>query len=323
MTHLVFSHGNSFPAGTYNVLFAHLRARGFEVSAVDRFGHDPRYPVTSNWPHLVRQLADFAQEQVQRAGAPVYLVGHSLGGILSVMAAAQHPELARGVLMLDSPLVSGWRATTVGVAKHTNIVARVSPGRVSRQRRNSWASSAEALEHFRKKKTFASWHPQALEDYVAHGMVDLDGQRVLAFDRAVETAIYNTLPHNLGSLLRAHPLRCPAAFIGGRASVEMRQVGMALTQRVTGGRIMMLDGSHLFPLEQPMATAAAVEAALLNLERVAHARSLRSSGNNHSSNGHSSRRSAGGAGHAAPAPSDPGVDDGVGEASDAAQGQQR
>ena len=270
MTHLVFSHGNSFPAGTYSTLFKHLRARGFEVSAVERFGHDPRYPVTSNWPHLVQQLADFAQEQVQRAGAPVYLVGHSLGGMLSVMAAAQHPELARGVLMLDSPLVSGWRATTVSVAKHTNMVQKVSPGRVSRQRRTSWASSDEALEHFRKKKTFASWDPQALQDYVTHGMVDEEGQRVLAFDRAVETAIYNTLPHNLGSLLRAHPLRCPAAFIGGRASVEMRQVGMALTQRVTGGRIMMLDGSHLFPLEQPRATAAAVEAALLNLEQVSH-----------------------------------------------------
>ena len=28
---------------------------------------------------------------------------------------------------------------------------------------------------------------------------------------------------------------------------------------------MMLDGSHLFPMEQPVATAAAIEAALLNL----------------------------------------------------------
>ncbi len=272
MTHLVFSHGNSFPAGTYNVLFGHLRARGFEVSAVERFGHDPRYPVTSNWPHLVQQLADFANGQVQRAGAPVFLVGHSLGGILSVMAAALHPQLARGVLMLDSPLVSGWRATTVGVAKRTRMVGKVSPGRVSRQRRTSWTSSADALEHFRKKKAFARWDPQVLHDYVAHGMVEGgDGGRVLAFDRAVETAIYNTLPHNLGSLLRTHPLRCPAAFIGGRASVEMRQVGMALTQRVTGGRTMVLDGSHLFPLEQPRATAAAIEAALLNLERVAGA----------------------------------------------------
>lgn len=272
MTSLVFSHGNSFPAGTYSVLFERLRARGLDVSAVERFGHDPRYPVTSNWPHLVQQLADFTAQRVQEVGGPVYLVGHSLGGILSVMTAALHPELARGVVMLDSPLVSGWRATTVGMAKRTQVVGSVSPGRVSRQRRMSWASTQEALEHFGKKKAFARWQPQVLQDYVTHGLRDEDGRRVLAFDRAVETDIYNTVPHNLVSLLRKHPLRCPAMFIGGRASVEMRQVGTALMQRVTGGRIMMLDGSHLFPMEQPQTTAAAIETALLNmayLERAA------------------------------------------------------
>ncbi|MBX9835813.1 MAG: alpha/beta hydrolase, partial [Burkholderiaceae bacterium] len=102
-------------------------------------------------------------------------------------------------------------------------------------------------------------------DYVAHGLHDQDGRCELRFDREVETANYNTLPQNLGALLLHNTLRCPASFIGGRASVEMRQVGMALTQRVTGGRIMMLDGSHLFPMEQPLITAAAMEAALLNL----------------------------------------------------------
>ena len=40
--------------------------------------------------------------------------------------------------------------------------------------------------------------------------------------------------------------------------------------RLSGGqdhseRIAMLDGSHLFPMEKPLATAAAVEAALRNL----------------------------------------------------------
>ena len=269
MNRIVFSHGNSFPSGTYSVSFEHLRARGFEVSAVDRFGHDPRFPVTDNWPHLVEQLAEFAAERVRTSGGPVYLVGHSLGGILSVMAASRHPELARGVLMLDSPLISGWRATTVGVAKRTQVVSAVSPGRVSRQRRMSWASTDEALEHFLKKEVFTRWDPQVLHDYVTHGLHDKDGRRVLGFDRAVETAIYNTLPHNLDRLLRRHPLRCPTAFIGGLDSVEMRQVGMALTRRITGGRIMMLDGSHLFPMEQPLATAAAIEAALLNLSSIA------------------------------------------------------
>ena len=99
-------------------------------------------------------------------------------------------------------------------------------------------------------------------------MHDEDGKRVLSFDRAVETAIYNTIPDNLDRLLKRHPLKCPVAFIGGRHSVEMRQVGMAMTEKITKGRIMMLDGSHLFPMEQPVATAAAIEASLLNLHRV-------------------------------------------------------
>jgi hypothetical protein len=38
-----------------------------------------------------------------------------------------------------------------------------------------------------------------------------------------------------------------------------------MTTRVTAGRVMMMDGSHLFPMERPMATAAAIEAALLAL----------------------------------------------------------
>jgi hypothetical protein len=76
------------------------------------------------------------------------------------------------------------------------------------------------------------------------------GQRVLSFDRDVETAIYNTLPDNLDRLLKRHPLKCPVAFIGGTRSEEMQQVGMAMTQKPSRGRIMMLDGSHLFPMEK-------------------------------------------------------------------------
>ena len=36
-----------------------------------------------------------------------------------------------------------------------------------------------------------------------------------------------------------------------------------------GRRILMLDGSHLFPMEQPVTTAAAIEASLLNLAHIA------------------------------------------------------
>jgi pimeloyl-ACP methyl ester carboxylesterase len=261
---IIFSHGNSFPASTYKVMLDSLRQRGFAVDAVEMYGHDPQYPVTNNWPHLVQQLADFAREK-QGDGEPAFLVGHSLGGILSLMCAARHPELARGVVLIDSPVIGGWRATTLGLAKRTPLIGSLSPGRISQKRRNHWPNAEAALENFQHKKAFARWDLQVLRDYIAHGTHDENGQRVLSFDRDVETAIYNSLPHKLDSLLKRHPLKCPAAFIGGTHSAEMRQAGMELTQQVVKGRMMMLDGSHLVPMEKPLATAAAIEATLRNL----------------------------------------------------------
>jgi pimeloyl-ACP methyl ester carboxylesterase len=262
---IVFSHANSFAASTYAVLFRQLRARGFTVKAPDKFGHDPEYPVSNNWPGLIQQLHDFAAREVDKAGEPAFLVGHSLGGFLSILCAARYPQLARGVLLLDSPLIGGWKSHAVRAAKRTQLVGSISPGAVSRKRRNRWPSQEAALEHFRHKKAFARWDPQVLADYIAHGTHDEDGQRVLSFDREIETRIYNTLPDNMAAQLKRHPLRCPVAFIGGLQSEEIGQVGMAMTAKVTAGRITMMDGSHLFPMEKPTATAAAIEAALLAL----------------------------------------------------------
>ena len=284
---IVFSHGNSFPARTYGVLFQSLRERGFQVEAIEKFGHDPRYPVTSNWPHLVQQLADFASQQVEKYGQPAFLVGHSLGGFLSLMCAASHPELGgemvKGVLMIDSPILGGWRAKALSVAKRARLVGSISPGAISRKRRQQWLGRDEVLAHFRSKKAFARWDEKVLRDYIEHGTHEgegdsAQGQRLLSFDRDVETAIYNTLPDNLEGLLKIHPLTCPSAFIGGRQSVEMKQVGMAMTEKITQGRIMMLDGSHLFPMEQPVATAAAIEAALLNFSSLASRRTGQAAG---------------------------------------------
>ena len=48
MSTIVFSHANSFPASTYKVLFKDLRSRGYAVKAVEKYGHDTRYPVSNN-----------------------------------------------------------------------------------------------------------------------------------------------------------------------------------------------------------------------------------------------------------------------------------
>ena len=274
MSLIIFSHANSFPASTYGVLFKSLRARGFSVRAPEKFGHDPAYPVTSNWPHLVQQLADFAAPEIERHGQGAWLVGHSLGGFLSLMCAARHPQLGghavQGVLLIDSPVLGGWRARALELAKRIQLVGSITPGKISRKRRNAWPDAQTAFNHFAHKKAFARWEPQVLRDYIAHGTHDeataQGARRVLAFDREVETAIYNTLPHNLDRLLRRHPVQCPISFIGGTDSLEMKQVGMAMTHKLVGKdhpeRLRMIEGSHLFPMERPQETAAAIEAAL-------------------------------------------------------------
>ena len=260
---IVFSHANGFPAGVYGSLFDVWREHGYEVHAVEKFGHDPAWPVTSNWPHLRDQLIAFIDAEV---GGPAWLVGHSLGGMLSVLAACKRPDLARGVVLLDAPIIAGWSAHGLQVAKATGLLPRVSPGRVSQMRRQAWPSRAAVREHFSKKSVFARWDPRVLEAYVKSGFVRRGGQTVLAFDRDVETRIYNTLPHHMPGVLRRHPLQCPLAYIGGLQSVETRPVSLDATRRLAGERFVWTAGSHLFPMEHPEATAASVLALLARID---------------------------------------------------------
>ena len=252
---IVFSHANGFPAGTYRVLFEFWRAAGYTVHALEKFGHDPRFPITSNWPNLRDQLIHFIDREVS---GPAILVGHSLGGYLSLMAAARRPDLACGVVLLDSPVLSGWKARAVQIVKASGFGARLSPGAVSKRRRQHWPSEQAAYEHFAAKPLFARWAPGVLRDYIACGTEAHLTERRLSFDRRAETAIYDALPHHLARMLRTHPLQCRLAFVRGTESVEVRQVGMAATTRLAQGRVTSLPGGHLFPFERPIETAAEV-----------------------------------------------------------------
>jgi pimeloyl-ACP methyl ester carboxylesterase len=252
---LVFSHANGYPAGTYKQLFAAWRAAGWRVKALEMFGHDPRYPISSNWPRLRDQLIDFIAAEAPQGA---WLVGHSMGGLLSLQAASKRPDLALGLVMLDSPMISGWRSHTIAVAKASGLMQRFSPAKVSITRRHEWPNRPAVAEHYGAKRLFARWAPGVLDDYIAAGTRRQGGKTVLAFDRAVETRIYNTLPHHLTGVLRRHPLGCPVGFIAGTQSAEIRQGGLALARQLAGDRLKWIEGTHLYPMERPAETAQAV-----------------------------------------------------------------
>lgn len=273
---LVFSHANGFPAGTYRLLFERWRAAGWRVVARDKLGHEPARPVTSNWPHLRDELLAFIEREAP--GERVLLVGHSLGGFLSLLAASRRPALARGIVLLDSPLIGGWKAHSLHMAKLTRLVRRVSPSKIAVKRRERWPSAEAALAHFAAKRAFAAWDPRVLADYVAAGTepdtgpgpaaVKADAAAApvrLAFRREVEARIYDTLPHHLVPLLHRHPPQAPVAYIGGTRSVEGRQVGLVYTRALVQARLGWVEGSHLFPMERPIETAEAVLAQIAGL----------------------------------------------------------
>ncbi|HTI16923.1 MAG TPA: alpha/beta hydrolase [Trinickia sp.] len=259
---IYFSHANGFPASTYRTMLAELSDH-YDVRYIERIGHDARYPVTSDWPHLVEELLD---EIGRRGEHPVWLVGHSLGGYLSMMAALKHPHWVRGVVMLDSPIVAGWRVGVLRVSQWTGLDERLSPAAATRKRRTQWPSRDEAWRHFRAKPAFARWDERVLSDYIDFGIPQAapDGTRGLAYDRQIEYLIYRTLPRTLGARL-AHGAPVPVGFIAGTHSKEIRQLGLEATKRTVRDRFEWLEGSHLFPMEKPIETARAVQRMLRTL----------------------------------------------------------
>jgi len=152
---LHFAHANSYPAGVYRQFFAELE-KDFDIQALDMHGHSTHYPVSDGWPKLVEE---YISELKARYSEPVILVGHSLGGMLSLMVARARPDLVRCVVMLDAPVVAGWRALFWRLIKLSGNAFRVPPAKNSIRRRNVWPNAEAAYQHFAGKDILLPGRP--------------------------------------------------------------------------------------------------------------------------------------------------------------------
>ena len=247
--HLI--HANGFPGASYAQLATLLAAR-FDVYVVPMLGHDPRFPVTDGWPHLVEELAESIRAQHR---APVIGVGHSLGGYLCLLAAARWSELFRAVIMLDAPLTSPMQESAMRFVKRIGLIDRITPAHSTRNRRRHFASETEAFLHFRHKPLFHDFTDASLRDYIKFGMQPAPHGLTLRFDPDIETQIYRSFPHRLSQAART--VRCPTALIAGRSSTVVRRAGLGESRRRL--HVIEIEGGHLFPFEHPRSTAHAIE----------------------------------------------------------------
>lgn len=258
---LHFAHANGFPSACYRALFEALEP-DYQCCQLPLAGHDTNYPVTNNWPYLKQQLIDSIEAQCDR---PVIGLGHSLGGGLTMMAARERPDLFVAIVLLDVPLLNYLESLFVRAMKRLGLVDSVTPAGRSKHRRTQWDNAESALSYFRTRNLFSRFDERCLGDYVDSALRPAkNGGVELAYELAVELAIFRTMPHTLA--VSAGQLTMPASIIVGRDTDTVRKSQYLRMKRRLGFYGERIEGTHMFPLEYPEQTAAAIRRQWLHMQ---------------------------------------------------------
>jgi len=249
-----FVHANGFPAGSYQTLFNFLPEQ-YQVISLEKYGHDDQYPVENNWQPLVDELINFVKQQlIIHQQEQVINVGHSFGGVISFIAACQQPELFKGLIMLDPPVITGGTALAVKFIKKTRFVDKFSPAGKAKIRRTHWPLGTDIAKLFARRQLFKNFDRRCLDDYVSHGIIERNEQLELVFSSQVEADIFRNLASNLSNY--KNQLQVPASLVYGEQTEVCPH--SYFKKFVKLNKIIQLtttSGGHMFPLEQPEKTA--------------------------------------------------------------------
>lgn len=261
---LHLAHANGFPPGTYRKLIELLKPRYHVVSVRSRClvpGSDPLSMRTWN------DMADELALALRAAGLrDVIGVGHSMGGVATLLASVKEPGLFRAIATLDPVLFSGMRKLVLDVLTLLGQRSRVPPASLARRRREHWRTREEAAASYRKKPLFQSFDPDCFQDYVTYGLTEApEGGFKLTIPRDWEARVFETTPEGLWSSLRS--ISVPTLIVRGRDTRTLAASAFARARRVVpGARLEEFPGGHLFPLEDPEGCARRILAFLDTLE---------------------------------------------------------
>lgn len=244
-----FAHANGFPSKTYSKIFSFLE-KDFEIGFLERHAHNPKFPVTYGWDFLKEELR---LEIENRYTEPIIGIGHSFGGILHLLAAAENPALYKQIVLLDAPIISRLSSFGLKILNRFNLSDKFAHARLTKFRRNLWKNKTEAFEHFYKKDKFRGFDEEVLRDYIEYGTVENEKGIELFFKPKIEAEIYKTLPDFLPKL--RGKINLPVSYIGGTNSTEAKWARIGFMRRKFSFDFYFVEGTHLFPFEKPAETA--------------------------------------------------------------------
>lgn len=249
-----FVHANGFPAGSYQALFDYL-PNEYQLISHEKYGHNKKFPVENNWQPLVDELISFVKEQLAiNNQQQVINVGHSFGGVISFIAACQQPQLFKGLIMLDPPVVSGSTAVAVKLLKKIKLMDKFSPAGKAKSRRTHWPLGTDIAQSFSARKLFKNFDKRCLNDYIRHGIIERNNQLELAFSSQVEADIFRNLASNLSSY--KNKLKIPASLIyADNTDIFPHSYFKKFAKLNSAINLEVTHGGHMFPLEHPENTA--------------------------------------------------------------------
>jgi len=192
---VLFLHGLTGMAEVWEPVVAHLPA-GRRYVAMDQRGHGRSFAPASGYSAAA--MARDARLAITWLGAPVHLVGHSMGARVAILVAARHPSLLKSAAVVDigpEASKSNIEGTVRGIAgrperfasrdealafafrnrEPTPADARIFLARLSQAADGSltWRSPAsaliEAVTRQRSRSYWRDWRSLALPALFVHG----------------------------------------------------------------------------------------------------------------------------------------------------------
>jgi pimeloyl-ACP methyl ester carboxylesterase len=254
---------NGFPPRTYQSLLMPLTTTYRVISLPPRALWDDPPP-----PERLRSWHELADDLLAALDAyaiePVIGLGHSFGGVVSLVAAAQHPQRFRALILLDPTIFMSWQFWSLAAMRALGLQMRMPLVRGALNRRARFDSIDEAYSYWRGKRLFHDWSDDAVRlyaDSITRPRSDGQGLELVwlpAWEARYYQTILTTTWHYLGRLRG----RLPILTIRGERSDTLTQAVFAKMQRVLPdmSQAEIAGHGHLFPLSAPDATRQVIEA---------------------------------------------------------------
>jgi pimeloyl-ACP methyl ester carboxylesterase len=222
---------------TYRFIAPALRAAGYRVAASDLRGHGQSDATFATYGDV--ETASDVVALIEELGGPAVVVGNSMGAGAAVIAAAEHPNLVRG-LVLVGPFVRNGRISAI-----QRLLFRV--GMVPLWAPAVWKSYLPKLYAGQRPADFDAYRDQVVASLRQPG-------HARAFSRTTHTS------HDAAEA-RIGDVQAPALVVMGESDPDFpnpkAEAGW-IAESLHGSAVMVARAGHYPQSQQPEATISAV-----------------------------------------------------------------